>query len=88
MNKIEINYDLIDEIMRFFNLDDEEFEDLRFDRKKEILQLHNEMIKNKLKEKNNELIDERNTFQYEMNGLIAIMNSKLEKIGDNLLYIE
>ena len=88
MNKIEINYDLIDEIMRFFNLDDEEFEDLRFDRKKEILQLHNEMIKNKLKEKNNELIDERNKFQYEMNGLIAIMNSKLEKIGDNLLYIE
>lgn len=88
MNKIEINYDLIDEIMRFFNLDDEEFEDLRFDRKKEILQLHNEMIKNQLKEKNNELIDERNKFQYEMNGLIAIMNSKLEKIGDNLLYIE
>lgn len=87
MNEFKIDYDLIDEITKFLEVDDEEFEDLRFECKKEILQLHNEIIRNKLKEERNDLIDERNKYQFEMNGLIAIMNSKLEEIAKNMYFL-
>ncbi len=47
--------------------------------------LHNEIIRNKLKKERNDLIDERNKYQFEMNGLSASMNSKLEEVGRNIL---
>lgn len=87
MNEFKIDYDLIDEITKFLEVDDEEFEDLSFECKKEILQLHNEIIRNKLKEERNDLIDERNKYQFEMNGLIASMNSKLEEIAKNMYFL-
>lgn len=85
MNEFKIDYDLIDEITKFLEVDDEEFENLSFEQRKDILTLHNEIIRNKLKEECNELIDERNKYHFEMNGLIAIMNSKLEEVGRNIL---
>lgn len=85
MNEFKIDYDLIDEITKFLEVDYEEFENLSFEQRKDILTLHNEIIRNKLKKERNELIDERNKYQFEMNGLIAIMNSKLEEVGRNIL---
>ena len=85
MNEFKIDYDLIDEITKFLEVNDEEFENLSFEQRKDILTLHNEIIRNKLKKERNDLIDERNKYQFEMNGLIAIMNSKLEEVGHNIL---
>ena len=85
MNEFKIDYDLIDEITKFLEVNDEEFENLSFEQRKDILTLHNEIIRNKLKKERNDLIDERNKYQFEMNGLIAIMNSKLEEVGRNIL---
>lgn len=84
MNEFKIDYDLIDEITKFLEVDYEEFENLSFEQRKDILTLHNEIIKNKLKKERNDLIDERNKYQFEMNGLIASMNSKLEEIAKNM----
>lgn len=85
MNEFKIDYDLIDEITKFLEVDYEEFENLSFEQRKDILTLHNEIIRNKLKEERNDLIDEHNKYQFEMNGLIAIMNSKLEEVSRNIL---
>lgn len=85
MNEFKIDYDLIDEITKFLEVDYKEFENLSFEQRKDILTLHNEIIRNKLKKERNDLIDERNKYQFEMNGLIAIMNSKLEKVSRNIL---
>lgn len=88
MNEFKIDYDLIDEITKFLEVDDKEFDELSFEQRKDILKLHNEIIENKLKKEHNLLIGEHNSYQSEMNGLIAIMNSKLSEISNNLLYIE
>lgn len=85
MNEFKIDYDLIDEITKFLEVDYEEFENLSFEQRKDILTLHNEIIRNKLKKERNDLIDERNKYQFEMNGLSASMNSKLEEVGRNIL---
>ncbi len=87
MNEFKIDYDLIDEITKFLEVNDEEFENLSFEQRKDILTLHNEIIRNKLKKERNDLIDERNKYQFEMNGLIAIMNSKLEEIAKNMYFL-
>lgn len=84
MNEFKIDYDLIDEITKFLEVDYEEFENLSFEQRKDILTLHNEIIRNKLKKERNDLIDERNKYQFEMNGLSASMNSKLEEIAKNM----
>lgn len=87
MNEFKIDYDLIDEITKFLEVDYEKFENLSFEQRKDILTLHNEIIKNKLKEERNDLIDERNKYQFEMNGLCASMNSKLEEIAKNMYFL-
>lgn len=87
MNEFKIDYDLIDEITKFLEVDYEEFENLSFEQRKDILTLHNEIIRNKLKKERNDLIDERNKYQFEMNGLSANMNSKLEEIAKNMYFL-
>lgn len=87
MNEFKIDYDLIDEITKFLEVDYEEFENLSFEQRKDILTLHNEIIRNKLKKERNDLIDERNKYQFEMNGLSASMNSKLEEIAKNMYFL-
>ena len=87
MNEFKIDYDLIDEITKFLEVDYEEFENLSFEQRKDILTLHNEIIRNKLKEERNDLIDEHNKYQFEMNGLSASMNSKLEEIAKNMYFL-
>lgn len=72
MEKDDLDYELIDEISDLLQLN-KSFEQLNFEQKKEIIQLHNDIIRN------------RNTKDY--NELIARMNSKLEQIGNDILYL-
>ena len=72
MEKDDLNYELIDEISDLLQLN-KSFEQLNFEQKKEIIQLHNDIIRNRNKKDYNELI--------------ARMNSKLEQIGNDILYL-
>ena len=72
MEKDDLDYELIDEIIDLLQLN-KSFEQLNFEQKKEIIQLHNDIIHNRNKKDYNELI--------------ARMNSKLEQIGNDILYL-
>ena len=72
MEKDDLDYELIDEIIDLLQLN-KSFEDLNFEQKKEIIQLHNDIIRNRNKKDYNELI--------------ARMNSRLEQIGNDILYL-
>lgn len=72
MEKDDLDYELIDEISDLLQLN-KSFEQLNFEQKKEIIQLHNDIIHNRNKKDYNELI--------------ARMNSKLEQIGNDILYL-
>lgn len=72
MEKDDLDYELIDEISDLLQLN-KSFEQLNFEQKKEIIQLHNDIIRNRNKKDYNELI--------------ARMNSKLEQIGNDILYL-
>ena len=72
MEKNDLDYELIDEISDLLQLN-KSFEQLNFDQKKEIIQLHNDIISNRNKKDYNELISR--------------MNSKLEQIGNDILYL-
>ena len=72
MEKNDLDYELIDEISDLLQLN-KSFEQLNFEQKKEIIQLHNDIIRNRNKKDYNELISR--------------MNSKLEQIGNDILYL-
>ena len=82
----EIDYDLIDEICEYLEVN-EYFDVLNFEQRKEILKLHNEIISNRHKKEQNELIDRRNEHQFEMNGLIAMINSNLKEMNNSITNI-
>ena len=72
MEKNDLDYELIDEISDLLQLN-KSFEQLNFEQKKEIIQLHNDIIRNRNKKDYNELISR--------------INSKLEQIGNDILYL-
>lgn len=73
---IDIDYHLIDEIIDFLGLG-EDFKDLSFEQRKDILKLHNEMVANQHQK-------EQNDYQFEMNGLLAMINSRLNDISNRV----
>lgn len=73
---IDIDYHLIDEIIDFLGLE-EDFKDLSFEQRKEILKFHNEMVANQHQK-------EQSDYQFEMNGLLAMINSRLNDISNRV----
>ena len=69
MHEPDFDYELIGDIVNFLRLNDD-FDNLTFDQRREILNIHNKMIENRHMQKRNQLLE--------------TMNMHFEDLADNV----